>query len=577
MNNYLRISAAVDALAGAGASVGQLRSLSAFTKGLDTGAIRAGLGSSGGGVANAGRLLPTMGSAGRAIAGGGIVGKLSSWITVIGGGVALFNFLRGLGEDKPQEALDTALKDQEDHEAQVEDGSRSIDQATKAMGQLDDHCAHNVEEICDSVVGIVRMLQAVFSPATAAATAQPILLAAVQAIAGLLCSRNGALEAALNTAIGDHLPAAEPGRAHEPVCKDSSTEVLAEQNPAAVECPVMTAGAVQPAGTVECPPPAPPVAGLPAPPAPVMPGVIPGAGDAPVLPVPVSPAPKGSVAVPSIDEVVGSGVSIARHAEQAWQTIMEPLERAFSPSNDCAESPSPAPIPPSPEPAPPAPPAPAPTLPEPAPSVPACDCPPPDPSPMPDAAEPPCPTVAADPPPAPPAPVPPEPNCTPETAASEPRCDGVTAPAPTVESAGEPVAAEPQPEPIGNAPTCDAAPAHLPELPDAASVTPPSETKPPVFPEEALPSPEPEADPPAPEPKPVPPAPARQPPPAAQQPLAPSGQPPVPAPPAPAPTAPDAAGTWIPDIWVSASASVEVHIETASVHEPVSIARSGQW
>ena len=609
MQEHMRVINALNDLERAGAVVGSLRGLAEFTNGLDLGQIHKGLGSNLPPYAYV-RAAPlaapviagTLGAGGAGgaaaaggAAGGGLVGTIGAWGSIISGAVMLGDFLAGLGDDAPQQAVNQAGQEQQDHEGTVADGCQATDLATEAMAGLNTSCLSAVEQISTSTTGFADMVKALVGPGTKYMSIMgPIFAVTVSAIHTLLQSRNDSLGTCMDNLIKDHEPAAQPGASAAAVCKDPAPAepapaskpegmepcptVCSEAPPAspspsssttspvcpdtstappkvsAVPCdvPTQTAGTAPVAAPEDCPPPV-----NQAPPAAPAPG--------PVQQVTVVPSSGGSSACPPLINpgqaqlMINQGLHLAAGAWQQFVGTVEgmlcPPELTPPPADPPAEVPAPQPVvdecPPEPAPKPVVDPCPEP---EPKPEPVVQECPP---ELKPEPAADPCPEPAAEPC------VEPEPDPRPEedTVKDKPAEDK---PAEDKEQGFDkskhpsvPDGAVPQPE-TGKTP----APTPEPEGKGTAPATVPP------------PAPEPPAS-----PKPVPPAPPVAPP----EPASPATPP---EPPTPAPEPPqDAAPNWAPDIWVSSAASVEVEVTTAAsvsaaVTAPahaVTVDRSGAW
>ena len=272
MMEQTRLNAALSNLERIGAPTGDVRSLAEFTAGLDLGSIRDYLGSSA-----STRLAPlaapvvagTMG--GGAAAGGtfgGLVGTAGAMGSAISGLLMLGDFLAGLGDDAPKEAVNQAGWDQEEHEGHVADGCTATDLATEAMGDVQSSCVSSVEKICDSTVSFADMVKAVVGPGLKYSMVMgPVMGLAVSTIHALLHARNDSLGSCMDTLIDDHEPAAQPGASGKAVCREPAPpEPASATTPGSVETPpprveaapcevsTQTAGAAPISEPENCPP-----------------------------------------------------------------------------------------------------------------------------------------------------------------------------------------------------------------------------------------------------------------------------------------------------------------------------------
>lgn len=576
MSNEFRVAAALDALESVGALVGSSRGLAQFTQGMEPEVIRQQMGSSSpqmqnvvlplvaGTAASGGTAAGGAAAAGGALAGGAAVGSgvaasggllsaLGNWASLIGGGLAVADFLQGLGDDAPRQAVESAGQDQHDHERQVREGCESADLAVDGLKGVDDECARSVEEISSSTVSFVNVVKSLLSGPQALSVSTPVIASAVLIINKLLSMRNSSLGRVLDTLIEDFEPAALPGRAHDPVCTDPAPAPTPEPDevgdmdcppPKPVEkCPSAEAGAgtapSMPAGEV-----AKPVGGgaQPAPPAqpvecvsPVQSGgaqvttevtTMPAQAAPPAPPVPPAPAvppvsvpPNSSMPCPpavppqQVAQMIQGGMAMAAGA---WQQFMGTVDDLLCPPPEMPGVGHPPQLAPEP-------------VPEPVGNTPVD-----------------CATT-------------PEPVCEEPAPKPEPEPCSELEPEPCPESGPEPT---PKPEPC-----TEDAPEPEPE-PESAS-KPPLENTEQGFDKSKHPSVPADAVQPAEEGEPDP-FDAAQPAPEASEPA--SEQNPD------SSDAPDSAENWTPDIWVGGAASVDVQVEAAAhASAGVHVARSGQW
>lgn len=279
MSNQLRLNAAINELESVGAIVGGLRGAANFTEGLDLSMIRTGLGSALHPSVTR-RALPAFavagaGGAGAAGAGGvtalGVLNALGAAGSVISGVLMAGEFLRGLGDDQPSQAVDAAAQEQSEHEGKVTQCKQSTDHAVSCMEAMDNTCVSNIEQIASTTSNLVKVIRGVLgNGAGPLVIIEPILQKAVAAISGILQQRNSSLEGCMDALIGDHQEAAQPGNSGSPVCKGSAESADAVTTkpcaPQAMEQPVEnvtptapSAPTTPPTPVADCPEPTQPV------------------------------------------------------------------------------------------------------------------------------------------------------------------------------------------------------------------------------------------------------------------------------------------------------------------------------
>lgn len=219
MQGQARLNAAVGTLASVGAPVGSALPAVRMSDGLDTNAIRQGLG-----IEQArfpGARIPT-GSKIRGMPGSSIA---SDALNVIGSISSIASFLQGIGNNAPQESIDRGNREQQHHEAEVTNSKQCASAALEVIDKAHEQCAGAAESVVDKVLKFLKIsLVAGDHPALAAAV-ETVMGAAAKFIETLVMGRNMTVTGCLQNLCHDMEKPATSENSGKAICQ-------AEQAPA---------------------------------------------------------------------------------------------------------------------------------------------------------------------------------------------------------------------------------------------------------------------------------------------------------------------------------------------------------
>ncbi|WP_426718710.1 hypothetical protein [Corynebacterium auriscanis] len=197
---------AVNTLGSLGAPVEATVPAVRMSDGMDTVAIRRGLG-----------LGSPQGLGGRKVGKGGTLSTLFGILDGIGAVSSIAAFLQGIGDGKPQESIDAGGQEQHRHEEDVEASKKCAGQALDVIDQAHEKCAGAAESVVDKVLLFLKFGLVFGGSPQFAALLQVILRAAASFVDTLVRGRNLTVDGCMKTLCQDMEKPALPGNSNKPL------------------------------------------------------------------------------------------------------------------------------------------------------------------------------------------------------------------------------------------------------------------------------------------------------------------------------------------------------------------------
>lgn len=206
MQGQARLTMAVNTLGSLGAPIEATVPAVRMSDGMDTVAIRRGLG-----------LGSSQGLGGRKVGKGGTLSTLFGILDGIGAVSSIAAFLQGIGDGKPQESIDAGGHEQHRHEEDVEASKKCAGQALDVIDQAHEKCAGAAESVVDKVLLFLKSGLVFGGSPQFAALLQVILRAAASFVDTLVRGRNLTVDGCLKTLCQDMEKPALPGNSDKPL------------------------------------------------------------------------------------------------------------------------------------------------------------------------------------------------------------------------------------------------------------------------------------------------------------------------------------------------------------------------
>ena len=213
MQGQARLTAAVGSLASVGAPVGSALPAVRMSDGLDTNAIRQGLG------------IEQTRFPGAHLTGGakmrGMPGSpsASDALNLIGSVSSIASFLQGIGNDAPQESLDKGSREQQQHEEEVAKSKQCANEALNVIDQAHEHCAVAAESVVDKVLDFLKVSLLAGGHPVLAIAVKTVLGAAAKFVETLVMGRNMTVTGCLQNLCQDMEKPAAPNNSGKAICQ----------------------------------------------------------------------------------------------------------------------------------------------------------------------------------------------------------------------------------------------------------------------------------------------------------------------------------------------------------------------